>query len=95
MNKYIFGFRRPEQYEQFIRLPVKVRAPKLSKEFKPTKVYEILNESLQTLTDEDLRAMVDAMEKMDGIQESLDQLSRAFGIVSERQRRAFGQPGNG
>lgn len=81
VNKYIFGFRRPEQYEQFIRLLVKVRAPKLSKEFKPTKVYEILNESLQTLTDEDLRAMVDAMEKMDGIQESLDQLSRAFGDV--------------
>ena len=31
-----------EQYEQFIKLLVKVRAPKLSKEFKPTKVYEIL-----------------------------------------------------
>lgn len=58
-----FGFRKAEQYEQFIKLLVKVRAPKLSKEFKPTKVYEILNDSLQTLTDEDLRAMVDAMEK--------------------------------
>lgn len=31
VNKYIFGFRRMEQYEQFIRLLVKVRAPKLSK----------------------------------------------------------------
>lgn len=81
VNKYIFGFSRPEQYEQFIRLLVKVRAPKLSKEFKPTKVYDILNESLQTLTDEDLRAMVDAMEKMDGIQENLEQLNRSFGDV--------------
>lgn len=78
VNQYIFGFRKEEQYEQFIRLLVKVRAPKLSKEFKPTKVYEILNDSLQTLTDEDLRAMVDAMEKMDEIQESLDTLKRAF-----------------
>ena len=60
---------------------VKVRAPKLSKEFKPTKVYEILNDSLQTLTDEDLRAMVDAMEKMDEIQDSLDMLKRAFDDV--------------
>lgn len=42
---------------------MKVRAPKLSKEFKPTKVYDILNDSLQTLTDEELRPMVDAMEK--------------------------------
>lgn len=81
VNQYIFGFRKAEQYEQFIRLLVKVRAPKLSKEFKPTKVYEILNDSLQTLTDEDLRAMVDAMEKMDEIQESLDMLNRAFADV--------------
>lgn len=81
VNKYLFGYLRAEQYEQFIRLLVKVRAPKLSKEFRPTKVYEILNESLQTLTDEDLRAMVDAMEKMDGIQENLEQLQRAFSEV--------------
>lgn len=78
VNQYIFGFRRAEQYEQFIRLLVKVRAPKLSKEFKPTKVYDILNDSLQMLTDEDLRTMVDAMEKMDEIQDSLEMLTRAF-----------------
>lgn len=78
VNQSIFGFRKSEQYEQFIKLLVKVRAPKLSKEFKPTRVYEILNDSLQTLTDEDLRTMVDAMEKMDEIQESLELLNRAF-----------------
>lgn len=81
VNQYIFGFRKEEQYEQFIKLLVKVRAPKLSKEFKPTKVYEILNDSLQTLTDEDLRAMVDAMEKMDEIQDSLEMLNRAFADI--------------
>ena len=81
VNQYIFGFRKEEQYEQFIKLLVKVRAPKLSKEFKPTKVYDILNDSLQTLTDEDLRPMVDAMEKMDEIQDSLEMLNRAFDDV--------------
>lgn len=81
VNQYIFGFRKAEQYEQFIKLLVKVRAPKLSKEFKPTKVYDILNESLQTLSDEDLRTMVDAMEKMDEIQDSLDMLNRAYADV--------------
>lgn len=81
VNKYLFGFRRIDQYDQFIRLLVKVRAPKLSKEFKPTKVYEILNESLQTLTNEDLRAMVDAMEKMDSIQGNLEQLNSAFADI--------------
>lgn len=86
VNKYVFGFPRMEQYEQLIRLLVKVRAPKLSKEFKPTKVYDILNESLQTLTDEDLRAMVDAMEKMDSIQNNLDHLREAYGEVRSIQK---------
>ena len=36
VNQYIFGFRKLEQYDQFIRLLVKVRAPKLSKEFRPS-----------------------------------------------------------
>lgn len=83
VNQYLFGFRKAEQYEQYIKLLVKVRAPKLSKEFKPTKVYEILNDSLQTLTDEDLRVMVDAMEKMDEIQDSLDLLNQAFSDVKK------------
>lgn len=78
VNKHIFGFPRIEQYDQFIRLMIKVRAPKLSRDFKPSKVYEVLNESLQTLSDEDLRAMVDAMEKLDDIQSKLEGLKAAF-----------------
>lgn len=78
VNQYLFDFGRIEQYEQYIKLLIKVRAPKLSKEFKPTKVYEILNESLQVLSDEDLRAMVEAMEKMDSIQEGLEKYKRAY-----------------
>lgn len=81
VNQHIFGFRKEEQYEQFIKLLVKVRAPKLSKEFKPTKVYDILNESLQTLSDEELYTMVEAMEKMDEIQDSLEMLNRAFSDI--------------
>lgn len=78
VNKHIFGFSNIEQYRQFINLLIKVRAPKLSKEFKPSKVYDILNDSLQTLSDEDLRAMVEAMEKMDDIQSRLDHLKGAY-----------------
>lgn len=77
VNKYLFGFPRMDQYEQFIQLLIKVRAPKLSNVFKPKTVYEILNDSLQTLTDEELRAMVDAMEKMDHIQGNLEDLQAA------------------
>ena len=82
VNKYLFGFPRQEQYEQFIRLLIKVRAPKLDKSFKPSRVYEILNDSLQTLTEEDLRVMVDAMEKMDAIESRLTDLRQMYKDVS-------------
>lgn len=82
VNKYLFGFDRIDQYDQFIKLLIKVRAPKLSNDFKPTKVYDLLNESLQVLSDDDLRTMVDAMEKMDNIQENLEGLKRALGDAS-------------
>lgn len=78
VNEYLFGFDRIEQYDQYIKLLIKVRAPKLSNTFKPTRMSEILNESLQVLSDDDLRPMVDAMEKMDYIQEQLEALKRAY-----------------
>ena len=83
VNKYLFGFERIDQYEQLIKLLIKVRAPKLSNNIKPTKVYEILNESLQVLSDDDLRPMVDAMEKMDSIQENLEGLKRSLTDASQ------------
>lgn len=78
VNQHLFGFPSVEQYNQFIKLLVKVRAPKLSKEFKPSRVYEILNDALPTLSDEDMRAMVEAMEKMDEIQSCLESMRDAF-----------------
>ncbi len=78
VNRNLFGFQRLEQYDQFIRLLIKVRAPKLSKEFTPSKVYDVLNSSLQTLSNEDLRAMVDAMEKMDEIHSRLESYKEGY-----------------
>ena len=83
VNQYLFGFERIEQYEQFIKLLIKVRAPKLSNNFKPTRIYEILNDSLQVLSDNDLSAMVEAMEKMDNIQEILEGLKRSLNDASQ------------
>ena len=74
VNQNLFGFPTLDQYDQFVRLLIKVRAPKLSKEFKPSRIYDILNDSLQPLSDEDLFPMVDAMEKMDEIEDRLEQL---------------------
>ena len=71
VNTQIFGFRDIRQYDQLVQLLILVRAPKLSKDFRPSEVKKILNQSLQVLTDDDLSAMVSTMEQMDNLEDTL------------------------
>lgn len=73
VNRVLYGFVKDDDYDQLIRLMIKVRQPKLTREFRPTKVYEILNESLQTLSDDDMRAMAESLESMDDMESTLQQ----------------------
>ncbi|PKM80484.1 MAG: TIGR02680 family protein, partial [Firmicutes bacterium HGW-Firmicutes-13] len=74
VNKHIFGFESKEAYEELIKLLIQLRSPKLSKDFKPTVIYEILNESLPSLSDEELKPLSDTIENMDQTKQQLDQL---------------------
>lgn len=76
VNRHIFGFARVESYEELIKLLIQLRSPKLSKDFKPTVIYEILNESLPPLSEEELRPLSETIENMDQIQQQLEQLQR-------------------
>lgn len=76
VNKYIFGFESIEAYEELIKLLIQLRSPKLSKDFKPTVIYEILNESLPALTDDELKPLSDTIENMDQTKQQLEQLQR-------------------
>lgn len=71
VNDQIFGFEDIRQYDQLVQLLIMVRAPKLSKDFRPTEVKKLLNLSLQVLTDDDLSAMVSTMEQMDNLEDTL------------------------
>ena len=71
VNHQIFGFEDIRQYNQLVQLLIMVRAPKLSKDFRPTEVKKLLNLSLQVLTDDDLSAMVSTMEQMDSLEDTL------------------------
>lgn len=65
VNRQIFGFETVEEYKELIDLLIQLRTPKLSKDFKPSVVNDILSDSLQPLSDEDLRPMSEAIENMD------------------------------
>ncbi|MDQ0214467.1 uncharacterized protein (TIGR02680 family) [Oikeobacillus pervagus] len=76
VNKYVFGFHSIEAYEDLIKLLIQLRSPKLSKDFKPTVIYEILESALPPLTDDELRHLSDTIENMDQAQQQLEQLER-------------------
>ncbi|MDD4808246.1 MAG: TIGR02680 family protein [Oscillospiraceae bacterium] len=72
VNRKVFRFEQISQYDQLIQLLIKVRAPKLSREgFRPSAVKGILNDSLQVLSDDDLSAMVSTMERMNHLEDTL------------------------
>lgn len=65
VNRQVFGFETVEEYKEMLDLLIQLRTPKLSKEFKPSVINDILSDSLQPLSDEDLRSMSEAIENMD------------------------------
>jgi uncharacterized protein (TIGR02680 family) len=77
VNKHLFGYEDIEEYDELIKLLVQIRTPKLSKEFKPTVIYEIMNNSLQPLSDDDLRPLSEAIENMDKIRDQLEMLEES------------------
>lgn len=73
VNEHLFGYSDIDDYKDLLNLLIELRSPKLSKDFKPTKIYEILNKALGTLSDEDLYGMSEAMDNMDILQKKLEQ----------------------
>lgn len=78
VNEHLFGYSDIDNYKDLLNLLIQLRSPKLSKDFKPTVIYEILKESLNTLSDYDLRAMAEAMDNMDSLNTKLEELRNAI-----------------
>ena len=90
VNRLLFGFETMEEYQEMLDLLIQLRTPKLSKDFKPTIINEILSSSLQTLSEEDLRPMSEAIENMDGQKASLDVLDESI-RAAEQIEKSFDQ----
>lgn len=88
VNDLLFGFDEIDEYDELVRLLVQLRSPKLSKEFKPTAVYEIMENSLQQLSEDDLRPMSEAIENMDNIKSRLEELKESK-KAADRIRDAY------
>jgi uncharacterized protein (TIGR02680 family) len=82
VNEVLFGYEDVENYDELLTLLIQVRSPKLSKDFKPTRIYDILTDSLKLLSEDDLRPMSESMENMDQLQNSLEEKERGLKAVN-------------
>lgn len=86
VNRLLFGFETQEEYKELLDLLIQLRTPKLSKDFKPTVINEILSSSLQTLSEDDLRPMSEAIENMDGLKTNLDTLDESIEAAGQIEK---------
>ncbi|MCR5758255.1 MAG: TIGR02680 family protein [Selenomonas sp.] len=82
VNQYIFGYEDIGKYEELMKLLIQLRSPKLSRDFKPSVIYEILNASLPTLSDDDLRPLAETLENMEKTRLAIEQLKREQGAFT-------------
>lgn len=78
VNQALFQFPTLDDYKESINLLVKLRSPKLSNSLKPTIINELLSESLQPLSEDDLRPLTEALSNMDEVQNRLEVLFRSI-----------------
>lgn len=74
VNRSLFGFHDKEAYIDLLNLLIQLRSPKLSKDVKPTAIYDILVKALPPLHEEDLRPLSEVMEDMDQLADRLEEL---------------------
>lgn len=87
VNKYVFGFDTTEAYDELIKLLIQLRSPKLSKDFKPTVIYGILEDSLPEMSEEELKPLSDTIESMDQTRQQLEQLEGDENAISRLSKQ--------
>ncbi len=74
VNKQLFGFADTEAFQDLLQLMIQLRSPKLSKDFKPSAIYEILHQALPPLVEDELRPLSEVLEDMDQLADRLDEI---------------------
>lgn len=74
VDQHLFGFDDPEAYRELLNLLLQLRSPKLSKDLKPSKIYETLTAALPPLGEDELRPLSDVLGDLDDISSRLEEL---------------------
>ena len=83
VNQVLFGFEHVIDYKETIDLLLQLRTPKLNNSFRPTILNEVLSQSLQPLSDDDLRDMSEAISNMDQLKSQLESLKESMSAARD------------
>lgn len=87
VNKHLYRFENTDIFEEMIQLQIEIRKPKLSKDFTPTVIYSILENSLPALKDEDLISVSESLENIDRAKVQLESAKNDFKILSKIEKK--------
>ncbi|MDQ8735040.1 TIGR02680 family protein [Paenibacillus sp. LHD-38] len=87
VNKQIFGFADVDAFQDLLQLMIQLRSPKLSKDFKPSAIYDILHQALPPLVEDELRPLSEVLEDMDQMTDRLDEIRRQRSEMAKLQER--------
>lgn len=82
VNNLLFGFKDIDSYDEFINVLLQLRSSKLSKEYNPVKLMNILSGVLQPLLEDDIRPLSDAIEENNKTKEKIDVLNSNINALS-------------
>lgn len=81
INRLLFGFENESMYTELINLMLQLRSPKLSKDYKPTRLVEILSSVLEPISDKDIEVMSSTIETMNEYKEKIDDLKEETKVI--------------
>lgn len=82
VNRLLFGFKELDSYDEFINVLLQLRSSKLSKEYTPVKLMDILSSVLQPLTEDDLRPLSEAIEDTNKTKENIEKITNQVKVLS-------------
>lgn len=102
VNRHLFGFSNPDKLLELTELLHNLKSPKLSKDFKPSVISEILTASLPDITKEEIGPLTDTIESIDLMEKSiqgteqdlrsLGKLTKTYSVYNELKllEKAYG-----
>ncbi len=82
VNRLLFGFENDSMYSELINLMLQLRSPKLSKEYKPTRLVEILSGVLEPIPEREIQTISDSIESINKYKETIEDLEEENKIIN-------------